>query len=280
MKRMLATVAAILFAAFSSQAQTTWISSDYDFAGYLIDNDLKQDAKALLSRDVYFPSDTLTFLRAWTAYQLKELEEADCLLRQIPTSSSLWEKAFFYSNAVSAHLGDYDAPVQRLQAYSGPYKELCGEQLAGLALLRDDPSAFKAAATSFSYTDFALRDAELQLDNIYESRYCKPAKSPLLAAAASALVPGLGKVYAGNLGEGLAAFLVTGALGAITAEHWVKDGPLNWKTIVPGVLTAGLYLGNIYGSYVGVSIQNTRIKDAQQTAILYDIHIPLRAVFR
>ena len=274
-------IAALCLLPMPSRAQErTWISSDYDFAGYLIDNDMKADAKALLQRDAYFPSDTLTFLRAWTAYQLKELEEAERLFREVPQTSALYEKALFYSVAVDAHLGDYDSPARRLESYHGPYAELKGEQLAGLALLRDDPQAFKAAATSFRYSDFALRDAELQLDAIYNDRYVKPGKSPWLAAAASTLVPGLGKVYAGRLGEGIAAFLITGALGAITAEHWIKDGPGDWKTIVPGVLGAGFYLGNIYGSYMSVSIYNSNIRDAQQTAVLYNVHIPLRSVFR
>ena len=101
-----------------------------------------------------------------------------------------------------------------------------------------------------------------------------------MAAIASAIIPGSGKIYAGKLGEGISAFLLTGVFGAITAEHWVKDGPANWKTIVPGLLGAFLYIGNIYGSYMSVSIYNSNLKDAQDTAVLYNIHIPLRSVFK
>lgn len=280
MKRLVLILMALALAAPRLGAQGNWASADYDFVEYLIDNGLKADAKALLFGREYAPSDTLTFLRGWTAYQLKELELADGLLTAVPQGSPFYEKALFYSTVVSANLGDFSTPAQRLEAYSGPYAELKGMQLACLALLRDDPAAFKSAAQSFGYEDFVLQGPERELEEIYTSRYEKPSKSPWLAAAASAVVPGLGKVYAGKVGEGISAFILTGILGAITAEHWVKDGPADWKTIVPGALCGALYLGSIYGSYVSVSIYNSNLKDAQNTAVMYNVHVPLRSVFR
>lgn len=264
--------------AFPSSSR--WVSKDYEFVQYLIENDLKSDARQLLFGQSFHPSDTLTFLKGWALYQLKELEPAGDWLQAVPQASGFYDKAFFYSNAISAHLGDYTGPAERLEAYSGPYAELKGMQLAGLALLRDDPDAFRSASSAFRYNDFALEAAEHEMDGIFDQRYNSPQKSPWVAAAASALVPGLGKIYAGQIGEGVSSFLITGAMGAITAEHWIKDGPKDWKTIVPGVLTAILYIGSIYGSYMSVSIYNTRVNDAQDTAVLYNVHIPLRSVFK
>lgn len=280
MRRIALIALALAVATPCIYAQTTWVSDDYDFVEYLIDGGLKQDAVALVGRDVYFSSDTLTFLRGWTRYQLKDLEPSLELFRSVPSSSAFAQKAFFYGNAVSAHLGDYAGPTQLLHAYDGPYRELASLQLAGLALLTRDPESYKAASASFGYSDFALVDAEKQLDEIFSSRYLQPQKKPWLAAAASAIVPGLGKIYAGRVGEGIEAFLLTGISGAITAEHWIKDGPRDWKTIAAGAITAALYIGNIYGSYVSVSIYNNNLRDVQDTAVLYDIHIPLRSVFK
>ena len=273
-------VAAAVLAGPRVAAQGVWSSADYDFAEYLIDNGLKKDAKALLSRDVYFPSDTLTYLRAWIDYQLKELEPALSGFRAVPADSKFSDKSFFYANAISAHLGDFDTPSRLLDNYEGLYKELGSMQLAGLALLRGDAQTYLKASAAFAYSDFALAKPEQELQEIYKLRFETRAKSPLLAATASALVPGLGKIYAGRVGEGIEAFLLTGIMAGITAEHWIKDGPKDWKTIVPGVLCAVLYIGNIYGSYVSVSIYNNDLKNAQDTAILYDIHIPLRSVFK
>ena len=163
--RFFLVLALVLCTGFWAHAQR-FVADDYEFVNYLIDNDLKNDAKALLSQE-YHPSDTLDFLRGWVHYQLKELQEASVYLNSIPENSPFYEKALFYSTAVSAHLGDYDSPVERLEAYSGPYAELKGVQLAGLALLRDDPAAFKSAATSFGYSDFTIESAEHKLDDIY-----------------------------------------------------------------------------------------------------------------
>ena len=256
------------------------VGDDYDFAIYLIDNDLKLDALQLVSRSCYRQSDTLDFLRGWAHYNLKQLETANSYLLAVPQKSAFYEKSLFYSTAVSAHLGDYSSPLGRLQEYNGHYTELRDVQLAGLALLRGEKGAFKAASEGFGYSDFALESAERTLCDIYNERYEKRAKSPLLAAAASAVIPGAGKIYAGKIGEGVSAFLITGALGAITAEHWVKDGASNWKTIIPGLLTTVFYIGNIYGGYMSVSIYNSNLKNAQDTAVLYNIHIPLRTVFK
>ena len=259
---------------------TRSIAADYDFALYLIDNDLKRDALRLVSSPCFTPSDTLTFLRGWAHYNLKQLPQAREYFQGIPKGSSFYDQSLFYSTAVSAHLGDFSTPVASLTGYDGPHTELRDLQLSGLALLRDDPAAFKQASQGFGFSDFALQEAEHTLCDIYNSRYVKRAKSPALAAIASAIIPGSGKIYAGKLGEGISAFLLTGVFGAITAEHWVKDGPANWKTIVPGLLGAFLYIGNIYGSYMSVSIYNSNLKDAQDTAVLYNIHIPLRSVFK
>ncbi|MBQ2229789.1 MAG: hypothetical protein II424_05170 [Bacteroidales bacterium] len=262
------------------QAECRSIAADYDFALYLIDNDLKRDALRLVSSPCFTPSDTLTFLRGWAQYNLKHLPQAREYFQGIPKESSFYDQSLFYSTAVSAHLGDFTSPVASLTGYDGPHTELRDLQLSGLALLRDDPAAFKQASQGFGFSDFALQEAEHTLCDIYNSRYVKRAKSPALAAIASAIIPGSGKIYAGKLGEGISAFLLTGVFGAITAEHWVKDGPANWKTIVPGLLGAFLYIGNIYGSYMSVSIYNSNLKDAQDTAVLYNIHIPLRSVFK
>ena len=268
-----------LFLCIAASAQTKWISQDYDFVLYLVDSDMKQDACHLMKASDYYPSDTLVFLKGWTDYQVKDLSSALESFSKLPSVSPFYEKGLFYGVALSAHLGDYDGARARLNSYSGPRTELKQLQSAGIALLREDPQAYKEASGSFSYRDFALTEAELALDDIYNSRYLKNPKSPFVAAAASAIVPGLGKIYAGRIGEGVSSFLVIGAMGAITAEHWVKDGPRDWKTIVAGLISAAFYIGNIYGSYVSVSIQNTQLHDAQTTAILYHIHIPLRSVF-
>jgi TM2 domain-containing membrane protein YozV len=100
-------------------------------------------------------------------------------------------------------------------------------------------------------------------------------RSPLLAAAMSAVIPGAGKIYAGDLSSGVSTMLIVGALGAMTAESIVKLGIRDWRSISLASIFGLFYIGNIYGSYLSVSIIQNTISDAEKTTLLFNIRIPL-----
>ena len=100
-------------------------------------------------------------------------------------------------------------------------------------------------------------------------------KSPLLAGAMSAVIPGSGKIYAGDLRSGVSTFLVVGALGAIAAESWSKLGIKDWRTITLSSIFALFYTANIYGSAVSVSVIKQAYEDAQKATLMFDLRIPL-----
>jgi TM2 domain-containing membrane protein YozV len=101
-----------------------------------------------------------------------------------------------------------------------------------------------------------------------------------VAGVASALVPGLGKIYAGNLGEGVASFLLVGAFAALTADSWAKAGtPNNWRTITYGTIGSLLYISNIFGSIASVKVYYQNFEEINREAVMYSIHIPLRELF-
>lgn len=252
---------------------------EYGFVDYLVGSGLERDAALLLSDPGYRESDTLRYLRGWTAYSTKQLEKACDEFSLVPVSSPFYDKSLFFNVISNAHLGRTGRSLELLDSYSGAQRELACLERAGIALLRHDAGGYLDAAQGFSFSHYALSESETTLQNIYKDRFLSKRKSPALAAAASTLVPGLGKIYAGELGEGVASFLTVGSLAAITAENWVKCGPKNWKTILFGTLGTVFYLGNIYGSYVSVSIHEDFISHEQDTAILYHIHIPIRSIF-
>ena len=278
MRFMIAAFAAISILPRAT-AQVKFISNEFDFVNYLVGNNMPGDAVKLLSQDIYHPSDSLDYLRGWADYSDKRLEEASLQFDKIGSHSTFYDKSLFFNVISNAHLGRYDRCESLLNSYSGPYKELQSLEQAGLALLLDRPDEYLRASSGFTYSQYALTESENMLGEIYGKRYGSKGKSPALAAAASAVIPGLGKIYAGELGEGLSSFLVIGSMAAITAENWSKSGATNWKTILFGTLSAAFYIGNIYGSYVSVSIHNNDLRNAQDTAVLYHIHIPLRSTF-
>ena len=100
-------------------------------------------------------------------------------------------------------------------------------------------------------------------------------KSPWLAGAMSAVIPGSGKIYAGDLRSGVSTFLIVGALGAMAAESWAKLGIKDWRTITLSSLFGIFYTANIYGSALSVSLTKQAYEDAQKATLLFDLRIPL-----
>ena len=121
---------------------------------------------------------------------------------------------------------------------------------------------------------------ERVLDDIARTMAAHRNKSPLAASALSAVLPGAGQLYAGSLGEAVSAFLTVGSLAGITAASWHKYGLKSWRTIVPGTICSIFYIGNIYGAYISVDIHNQEFKDETSAMVLYNIHIPLRNIYR
>jgi TM2 domain-containing membrane protein YozV len=92
---------------------------------------------------------------------------------------------------------------------------------------------------------------------LYDYRSDPPYKSEALAGVLSALVPGSGKMYVGEWGDGITALLVTGLFTFLAYDNFKA----NHKTrawIFTG-LGAFFYAGNIYGSIASAQIFNARI---------------------
>ena len=94
-------------------------------------------------------------------------------------------------------------------------------------------------------------------DRLIQQGEQNKAKSPLLAASLSTLVPGLGKVYARDWKDALVSFLFVGGLAyqSYRAFHRRPDGAAGWAYATVG---AGFYIGNIYGSYKSARQYNQR----------------------
>ncbi len=255
---------------------------DWSFINYLLESGMKRDAAAILFQNgIYAPSDTLNYLRGLTAYYLRDFGTASYYLGCVGQTSPLFDQAFFHSTASLMELGCNAQSVALLNSYNGARSDLKRLQLEAASLLKDDYSDYlEYSGSSSGTTSYSVMQAEQALARIYSDRTGAKEKKPWIAATASAIVPGLGKVYAGNLSEGIASFLVVGSFGAVTAECISKKGCGDWRSITFGAIGALFYLGNIYGSYFSVERINSYTHEAQNQAIMYNIHVPLRSVLR
>ncbi len=280
MRRIKLVLALVLLipGALKAQAQRP-IAGDVEFINYLIGNNFTKDAVVWLDSQNYAPSDTLHFLKGLSLYTAGKLDLASASFDKVPVGSQFFERSVFFGAVSDAVSGRYDDALRRLNLYDGDLIELKNYELAALSLLKDNKEAYKAASQAFSYSDYRMVEGEKLFDGIYDSRYLSKQKSPALAAGLSAVVPGLGKIYSGRKDEGIAAFMTVGVLAGFTAECWIKKGPTDWRTIVFGTLGSLFYLGNIYGSYVSVGIYNDTLRDAQNTAVVFNLHVPVRSFF-
>ena len=103
-----------------------------------------------------------------------------------------------------------------------------------------------------------------------------PRKSPVLAAAMSALVPGTGKIYADRLEDGLNSLILIGGASWLAYEGFRDRGTSSVKGWLFGTVGVALYVGNVYGSTVAVRIHNAGHVEALQRDIQAQISISTR----
>ena len=254
------------------------IGDDADFIGYLLDRGLRDDALTLLGEGNYAPGDSLNWYRGLALFEDRQFQAADQWLAQ--AGGEFKEPALFYGNVAKIQL---DRPFDALLAfkgYDGSNTEMAALQRAGLALITGNISMYKESEMAFTYADYRLAESEKALAELSASLAGQRSRSPWLAAGLSAIVPGAGKVYAGKLGQGVASFLAVGSLAAITAEQWKHNGMDNWRTIVAGSLCAVFYIGNIYGSWISVSIHQQEVNDETKALVIYNLTVPLHSFYR
>lgn len=263
--------------AFDPSAPVWNIGADGEFVLDLLDRGLREDALTLLGEGNYAPGDSLSYLRGIALFDDRQFQAAEHWLSMV--KGPLAEPALFYGNVARVHLDRPFDALKSLARYEGEHKELAALQSAGIALMLGNVSMFREESALFTYSDYRLSESEKAIKDLSESLN-KSRKSPWVAAGLSALIPGAGKVYAGQTGPGVASFLAVGSLAAITAEQWKHHGIKDWRTIVAGSLCGIFYIGNIYGSWVSVSIQRQSVKDETKALVLYNISIPLGGFFR
>ena len=103
-----------------------------------------------------------------------------------------------------------------------------------------------------------FEDAEKNaISDFYDLKKNPPYKSEALAGILSAIIPGAGKIYTKEYGDGITAFLLTGLFAYLAYTNFEHDHPT--RAWIFTALGAGFYAGNIYGSIASAQIFNAKI---------------------
>lgn len=259
-------------------------TQEWRFAQYLSDKDAFDEAAYVLNNikpDGLTPaqSDSLLFFRGWIAYSTKALDEASQQLLQVSPNSVFYLKSQYFGAYCLAFQGHRQQAVEVLQntpATDSSLHELKALQLGGIALLQRQYDQYDRHRQAFSYGSYAMANEEKRMDDYRKQLQSVKRRSPVVAGLYSAIVPGLGKIYAGKTKQGIASFLPVLTLGLLTYEGLRKDGPLSARFIGFGSLFTVFYVGNIWGSVLSVKIKRSEINRVYDNKILFDMHIPIR----
>jgi len=103
---------------------------------------------------------------------------------------------------------------------------------------------------------FELQERKIIL-SFYDQKKDPSYKSPLLAGVFSTIVPGTGKMYVGEWGDGITAFLITSLFAFLAYDNFKAHH--NTRAWIFSGLGAFFYGGNIYGSVAAAQIFKARI---------------------
>ena len=264
---------------------TTAVRSDVEFAEYLVGNGMYDDALQLFRQKNLTDSgniDQWNYLLGWVFYNLKMLDSSSTYFLKVSPKSDKYHKSLFYGAYNLTYQKSFSASRSVLEKISDSdttLAEMKHIQLAGINLLEHKLREFEKNSAHFTYTNYCFSENEKELKGLGDECGAFKRKSPLVAGLLSAVVPGLGKVYAKKVGGGLSAFLTVSILGALTYENYTKRGADHPGTIVAGSLFSMAYVGNIYGSVYSVNAYRDEFYEKVNYRVLFHLHIPLRNFF-
>ncbi len=98
----------------------------------------------------------------------------------------------------------------------------------------------------------------IKYDTLINTALAFHKKSPFLAGAMSAMIPGSGKVYTGYWKDGLISFFMIAGSGLQAYKAFESKGSSSAKGWIFGSIATGFYLGNIYGSQKSAKDRNLK----------------------
>ncbi len=261
-------------------------AKEIDFIMYLMARGDLNEALFLLdevSGSTVSLADSVFYLKGWAFYQQKALLPSANSFLQVSQASLLYPKSRLFGAYNLAHAGKLEQAKKAIgelqtdnEALLSALKNL---QQSGIALLERDFHSFTVLSDRFSGRFHVLTTQEQSMIRHHDVLMTPSRRSPLVAGMLSAVVPGLGKMYAGKKGEGVAGMLYTLAFGATAYDFYRGGGPRSAMFIVSSSIAAIFYIGNIWGSVTAVHRKNREFNHEIDQRILFDMHIPLRNAY-
>jgi hypothetical protein len=174
--------------------------------------------------------------------------------------------------------------AHKLYMVTADYKSLRDviDMQSSFGIMSENMLRFKSAKpqlpkrTIFIYPLENSSPQELTFYNTLKLYDAEKWKKPWLAACMSAIVPGSGRVYAGDWKNALVSAMFIGINGYQAYSGFRKNGVKSVSGWIFGSITAGFYLGNIYGSAWTAKRKNQQKYERYQKTLddIYYNYIP------
>lgn len=204
----------------------------------------------------HFMNDTVQFKIALCFSSMKRFSEARKYFYRFNEKSHLVNKAdHFYLSSFFLE-GKYNNYITEYQTmYSGISSNTQIEQQLAIAkLMSDDFSSYTKSEIIKPFEN----ENRFEVSSLYEDKVNPKYKSEVAAAMLSAVIPGAGKIYTGNTGDGITALLITGLFTYLAVDNFQKDRET--RAYIFTGLAAFFYAGNVYGSAASAQLYNAGIR--------------------
>ena len=268
------------------------VREELKFIEHLINSKEHTDALFLIKNiNTKFPenyfsqqiNDSLNYLAGWSFYNQKKLDSSIVYFEKVSRNSPVYYKSKFYETFEWIYLKNptnAEKSISKIDTNNDSlFLELAKMDLSICALLKKDFKKFDSISNTFSYNNVQFSEEQKELISYKKALQNVKRKSPLVAAGLSALVPGLGKYYAGYKGQAIAAFLPSAIFGVVAAENLYRRGPKDVQFILFASIFSIFYAGNIWGSAISVRTYREQQYNEIYNNIMLDLHIPLRRIF-
>jgi len=203
----------------------------------------------------FLENDSAKYLSAISLREMGRIGEANDRLRGIIFNSPLSEKARYqlYRNAFLT--GDeYFLRENRSSLYFPVEYSSNVEKLTRFDFLLKGDIPFDEEEFLEPFEE-NFRDT---VSVLFKARKYPLTKNPVKAAWLSAIIPGAGKIYTKDYGDGITAFLMVGLFTYLAIDNF--DAGHEFRGVLFTGLAGYFYAGNIYGSYSSAQIFNVKYR--------------------
>lgn len=198
-----------------------------------------------------FTSDTILYKTAKCYSIIGDYDEAEKFFSRIDSSS------IFLNNAIR-ELGK----IYYLSKDELSLNKISGKNEFAMSDLIKLKIALMLGSNKINYNLTELlpeNDSDFEVFNklMYE-RQNPDYKSELIAGILSAIIPGSGKIYTEEYGDGITSFILTGLFSYLAYDYFRHQH--KFRGYLFSTITAGFYLGNVYGSVASAQIFNAKVE--------------------